>query len=99
MWGPIAVGPLAVRAGAFCDRWFVVRVNAGTVDPPRNPDQFAGLSAEQRDGDWALIRADYPLDAFNPARSLQRRAGGGRPLRDGQRDQHLGQVKWHLIGV
>jgi len=53
------------------DRWFVVRVNAGTVDPPRNPDQFAGLPTRQRDGDWAVIRADYPLDAFNHARSLQ----------------------------
>ncbi len=47
----------------------------------------------------ALIRADYPLDAFNHARSLQRRAGPDRPLRDRQRDQHLGQVKRHLIGV
>jgi hypothetical protein len=81
------------------DRWFAVRANAGTVDPPRNPDQFAGLRTGQRDGDWALIRADYPLDAFNHARSLQRRAGGDRPLRDRRREQHLGQDKRHLIGV
>jgi hypothetical protein len=53
------------------DRWFVVRVNAGAVDPPRNPDQFAGLPTGQRDGQWHLMRADYPLDAFNHVRSLQ----------------------------
>ncbi len=53
------------------DRWFVVRVNAGAVDPPRNPDQFAGLPTGRRDGDWHLIRADYPIDAFSHVRSLQ----------------------------
>ncbi len=53
------------------DRLFAVRVNAATVDPPRNPDQFAGLPTEQQDGRWHLIRADYPLDAFNHVRSLQ----------------------------
>ncbi len=53
------------------DRWFLVRVNSGLVDPPRNPDQFAGLTREQRDGEWYLIRADYPIDAFNHVRSVQ----------------------------
>jgi hypothetical protein len=53
------------------DRWFLVRVNSGVVDPPRNPNQFAGLSFEQRDGEWHLICADYPADAFNHVRSVQ----------------------------
>src|SRR5260370_5733218 len=43
------------------DRLFVVRVNAATVDPPRNPDQFAGLPPGQQDGRWHLTRPDYPL--------------------------------------
>ena len=53
------------------DRWFVVRVNADAVQPPRNPDHFAGLPTGQRDGHWHLIRADYPIDAFSHVRSLQ----------------------------
>lgn len=51
------------------DRWFVVRGDHGKIDPPRNPNQFAGLPTDRRNGEWALIRADYPLDAFNHVRS------------------------------
>jgi hypothetical protein len=80
LWGPGDYGAAVEYVGSaiqeedeadHLDRWFLVRVNGGAVDPPRNPDQFAGLPVDHhRDGVWHLIRADYPIDAFVHVRSL-----------------------------
>jgi hypothetical protein len=50
------------------DRLFVIRAHGGCVQPPRQPDVMLALDGKDRDGDWYLIRADSPFDAFHHAR-------------------------------
>jgi hypothetical protein len=54
----------------YMDRWFTVRAGSPEPDPPRNLSQFAGLPDSERAGEWLLIKADYPLDAYVHARSI-----------------------------
>lgn len=80
LWGPGAYDDAVAWADSAAqgsdevdhlDRWFVVRAAGGAVDPPRNPHQFAGLPINERDGQWHLIRSDYPADAFAHGRSSE----------------------------
>jgi len=73
LWGP---GPLAeLLPDLACyeddalndgvqhvDRLFVIRVDGETVDLPRSPADFA--AAEEANGEWHVIRADFPNDAL-----------------------------------
>ena len=53
----------------YLDRWFVVRTQGvSNVDPPRSPNQFAGLGPADQGGNWYLLQADFPEDAFACAR-------------------------------
>lgn len=52
------------------DRLFLLRFDQKRLHMPRSPGVAAGLSVDQRTGTWYLIRADYPLDAFNHQRHL-----------------------------
>ena len=62
------------------DRLFVIRVNGETVDLPRSPADFA--AAEEAEGEWHVIRADYPNDALWHVR--QHRDKAPSDLRDGR---------------
>jgi hypothetical protein len=46
------------------DRVFLVQRHEGHVYLPRSPDVAAGLTEEERQGTWYLIRADNPSDAI-----------------------------------
>jgi hypothetical protein len=79
LWGPgtanEAIRWLAQAAPApdeteYMDRWFAVRTSSPEPEPPRNLDQFAGLPESEQPGEWLLIKADYPLDAYAHARSI-----------------------------
>jgi hypothetical protein len=59
----------------YLDRRFLIRVENGKVDPPRNQAQFLALDPSQRSGTWHLVEADVPDDAFVHARSLALGAG------------------------
>jgi len=50
------------------DRLFLVQTRDGQARPPRLPEVMLALNGEERDGDWLLIRADSPFDAFHHAR-------------------------------
>lgn len=52
------------------DRDFLIRHQAGRIDPPRSPGLAAGLPANQHHGQWHLIRADDPISAYNHTRNL-----------------------------
>ena len=54
------------------DRLFLMQRHEGHVYLPRSPDVAAGLTEEERQGTWYLIRADNPSDAIrHTARSSQ----------------------------
>jgi len=46
----------------YLDRLFVVRVADDQIDDARSPEDFD--ACQQNDGEWHLLRADYPQDAF-----------------------------------
>jgi hypothetical protein len=56
--------------GSYLDRLFLVQTRDGQVLPPRQPDIMLALAGEAREGDWLLIRADSPFDAFHHARHI-----------------------------
>lgn len=62
----------------YLDRVFVVRVDGEQIDQARSPDDFA--ASPVTGGEWHVIRADYPQDAFRHVRdhgSLPARARSG----------------------
>jgi hypothetical protein len=73
LWGP---GPLAELLPElahyedealndrvqYIDRLFVIRVDGNAIDLPRSPADF--LASEGIEGEWHVIRADYPNDAL-----------------------------------
>lgn len=52
------------------DRLFLCKHHDGRLYLPRSADVAAGLAEEERHGIWYLIRADYPADALQHARSI-----------------------------
>jgi hypothetical protein len=53
------------------DRLFAVRIRHGKVSMPRRPEKVLGLPTELRDGEWLVLRADFPSDAFAHARHVR----------------------------
>jgi hypothetical protein len=51
-------------------RLFLIQRHEGRVYLPRSPSVAAGLTGEERQGTWHLIRADYPSDATTYARAV-----------------------------
>jgi hypothetical protein len=97
LWGPGTYGEAAAwleTAGplsdqpAYLDRLFAIRRDGGKVYLPNRPEILLGLPAEHRAGQWDLVRADFPMDAFSHVRHLQRGEGcpdmdfGGCPVED-----------------
>jgi hypothetical protein len=56
------------------DRVFLLRYQDPILEVPRNPDQAASVSDDEKPGTWYVIRADSPEQAFNHQR--QTLAGG-----------------------
>lgn len=52
------------------DRLFLFQRHEGRLYLPRSPDVAAGLTEEERQGTWYLVRADYPADAVTHARAV-----------------------------
>ncbi len=46
------------------DRLFLLQHHENHLYLPRSPDVAAGLAADQRDGQWYLVRADFSLDTY-----------------------------------
>lgn len=59
-----------VDAVDYLDRIFAIRVNEKSVDLPRRMQVACGLPEERQIGEWYVVKADYPLDAFGHVRSL-----------------------------
>jgi len=71
------------------DRLFVLRTYDGKVSLPRRPEAALGVPEDRRVGQWYIIRADYPNDAFAHVRHINRgvecvdgRRPGNRPAED-----------------
>jgi hypothetical protein len=88
LWGPGTWSEAAARftreqpAGdeiALLGRFFLVRYHESRLYLPRSPQIAAGLSAEERAGDWFLLRADGPIEVFNHARQLLATTSGCAP--------------------
>lgn len=52
------------------DRLFLFQRHEGRLYLPRSPDVTAGLTEEERQGTWYLVRADFPADAIGHARAV-----------------------------
>jgi hypothetical protein len=52
------------------DRWLLIRRHEGGLDLPRRPEVAAGLGEYERRGDWYLVCADFPNDAFTHVRQV-----------------------------
>lgn len=48
----------------YLDRKFAILVTAGRASLPRLPETIDDVPPDDRDGDWHLVMADYPADAF-----------------------------------
>jgi hypothetical protein len=57
-------------SSSFLDGLFMLQCHAGRLYSPRIPDVAAGLAAEERQGTWYLVRADFPVDALTHARAV-----------------------------
>ena len=56
---------------SYLDRLFAVRIHEGRASIARRPEVALALPAERRAGRWLLVRADFPLDAFNHGRHVK----------------------------
>lgn len=52
------------------DRVFACRIYGGRVSLPRRPDVVVSLPDDRRAGEWHVVQADFPNDAFGHARHL-----------------------------
>ena len=52
------------------DRMFLVQYHEKRLFMPRSLNIAAGLSEDERPGEWYLVRADYPQDAFGHMRQV-----------------------------
>lgn len=58
------------------DRIFLLRYHGQILEVPRNPDQAASVSDDEKPGKWYVIRADSPEQAFNHQRQTLARGFG-----------------------
>lgn len=79
LWGPGRHGECAAWLAkmnptgdevSYLDRLFLIQTRDGQVLPPREPEVMLGLNGDERDGNWLLVRADSPFDAFHHARHI-----------------------------
>jgi hypothetical protein len=56
----------------YLDRLFAIRRDSSKVYLPCRPEVLLVLPEESRTGEWDLIRADFPMDAFNHIRHVNR---------------------------
>jgi hypothetical protein len=54
----------------YLDRLFAVHIRGGKVYLPRRPEVALALPADHRDGEWRVVRADFPNDALAHVRHL-----------------------------
>jgi hypothetical protein len=52
------------------DRIFLLQHHDDRLYLPRNPDVAAGLTVEERQGTWHVVRADFPADAIAHVRGV-----------------------------
>jgi hypothetical protein len=64
-------------AAVYLDRLFAIRRGGGEVALPRRPEVLLALPEEERGGEWDVVRADFPMDAFGHVR--HREDGEGCP--------------------
>jgi hypothetical protein len=73
LWGPGPLAELLPNLDRYedvalndlvqhLDRLFVIRVDGETIDLPRSPADFE--AADEMQGEWHVLRADYPNDAL-----------------------------------
>ncbi|MHB1430805.1 MAG: hypothetical protein ACYCVZ_01635 [Streptosporangiaceae bacterium] len=83
LWGPGSVGDALDWASETqpegdvidaLDRYFMLRYNDGLLYLPQNPRIAAAAAGSEQDGNWFVLRADAPDEAFNHQRQML--AGG-----------------------
>jgi hypothetical protein len=55
----------------YLDRLFALRIHDGKVSLPRRPEIALALPAGRREGEWRIVRADFPNDAFAHVRHIK----------------------------
>lgn len=72
----------------YLDRLFAIRTREAKVSLPLRPEVLAALPESEQPGDWRLLRADFPIDAFGHARHLAacRPCGSGQGPAGGRGD-------------
>lgn len=79
LWGPgskaaalawLEAEQPAGDAVTYLDRLFAVQTHNGKVYLPRQPEVAMALPMGQQNGEWRIIRADYPNDAFSHVRHI-----------------------------
>ena len=65
---------------SYLDRLFVLRIHEGRASIARRPEVALALPTERRSGRWLLVRADFPLDAFNHGRHVKDGRACGGPI-------------------
>jgi hypothetical protein len=77
VWGPgsyanatawFAECPTRTDRVEYLDRWFLIRIHNGRSEEPRSPAGAAHVEVAEREGNWYLMRADFPNDAFTHVR-------------------------------
>lgn len=76
----------------FLNRLFLLQHHEDRLYLPRSPDVTAGMTEEERQGTWYLVRADFPADAIAHARAVI--AGQCTP-----EDRSCGQCTAEAVGT
>lgn len=63
----------------YLDRLFVLRIHEGRSSLAMRPDVALARSADRRDGQWFIVKADYPNDAFVHVRHIKNEVVCGDP--------------------
>lgn len=83
LWGPGSAQEMSACLDAgwpeddemdILDRFFLLRYHDTILYLPRNPDQAASVTEDEKPGTWYVLKADFPEHAFNHQRQLL--AGG-----------------------
>jgi hypothetical protein len=80
LWGPgsredaltwISKNQPQVDTVSYLDRLFAVRIADGRASLARRPEVALALPPDKRTGEWLLMRADFPNDAFVHGRHIK----------------------------
>jgi hypothetical protein len=58
------------HSASYLDRFFALRIANDRVSLARRPEVALAVPETKRDGRWIVVRADFPLDAFNHGRHI-----------------------------